>query len=146
MDLTALLRSVTEPFRTAYTSCEFHLELDRLPPVVMADGHLLGMLFSNLLNNAVKYADGDCRVTVRGETDGAVAVVEVADQGRGIPQNELPLLFERHYRGSGSAGVPGTGIGLNTVRQIIQMHDGSITAESTVGKGSVFRVRIPVKG
>ncbi len=146
VDLRALLRSVTEPFRTAYTGCDFHLDLDGLPPVVMADGHLLGMLFSNLLNNAFKYSDGDCRITVRGRNDSGMAVVEVADQGRGIPQHELPLLFERHYRGTGSAGVPGTGIGLNTVRQIILLHGGSISAESTVGQGSLFRVRLPVKG
>ncbi|MGY0789748.1 ATP-binding response regulator [Azospirillum argentinense] len=145
VDLKTLLRSVTEPFRTAYTGCDFHLDLDRLPSVVMADGHLLGMLFSNLLNNAFKYSDGDCRITVRGETEGGLAVVEVADQGRGIPQHELPLLFERHYRGTGSAGVPGTGIGLHTVRQIILLHGGSISAESMVGQGSVFRVRLPVK-
>ena len=146
VDLTALLRSVTEPFRAAYNGCEINLDLDRLPPVVMADGHLLGMLFSNLLNNAFKYSDGDCRVTVRGWSEGGAAAVEVADRGRGIPQNELPLLFERHYRGSGSAGVPGTGIGLHTVRQIILLHGGSITAESTIGQGSVFCVRLPVKG
>ena len=151
VDPEELLRSVVEPFRSAYPGCEFRLDLHGLPPVLMADGHLLAMLFGNLLNNALKYSDGDCTVTLRGrlETDaaaGARLAVEVIDQGRGIPESELALLFDRHFRGAGSSGVPGTGIGLHTVRQVVRMHGGSIAVDSVVGKGSTFRVLLPMDG
>ncbi|WP_448203412.1 ATP-binding response regulator [Azospirillum sp. sgz302134] len=144
VDPGALLRSVVEPFRAAYPGCDLRLDLDGLPPVLMADGHLLAMLFGNLLNNALKYSDPDCVVSIQGRADGDMVELSVADQGRGIPENELSLLFDRHYRGSGSAGVPGTGIGLHTVQQIVLLHGGSIAVDSAVGRGSTFRVRLPI--
>ena len=149
VDPEELLRSVVEPFRSAYPGCDFRLDLAGLPPVLKADGHLLSMLFGNLVNNALKYSDGDCAVTLRarmerGRPAGDCLIVEVIDQGRGIPANELPLLFDRHFRGTGSSGVPGTGIGLHTVQQILRMHGGTITVDSVVGKGSAFRVTLPM--
>ncbi len=146
VDPRALLRSVVEPFRTAYPGCDFRIDLDALPPVLKADAHLLGMLFSNLLNNALKYSDSDCAVTVRGRSSGDKVVIEVADQGCGIPEEELSRVFDRHYRGAGSSGVPGTGIGLHTVRQIVLLHGGAIAVDSAVGRGSIFRVELPVNG
>ncbi|MBP2310813.1 ATP-binding response regulator [Azospirillum soli] len=144
VDLAGLLRVAVEPFRAAYPGSAFHLDLDGLPPIMAADGHLLGMLFGNLLSNAVKYADGDAAVTIRGGTDGAMAVVEVADRGRGIPESELPRLFDRFFRGAASTDVPGTGIGLQTVQQIVQLHDGAVTVNSVVGQGTTFRIALPI--
>ena len=144
VDLASLLRVAEEPFRAAYPGSAFHLDLDGLPPVVAADGHLLGMLFGNLLSNAVKYADGDAAVTIRGGTDGDMAVVVVADRGRGIPEHELPRLFDRFFRGAATTDVPGTGIGLQTVQQIVELHGGAVTVDSAVGQGTTFRIALPV--
>lgn len=148
VDLAALLRMVVEPFRTAYPSCRFELALDELPAIVVADPHLLGILFSNLVNNAIKYSDGDASVSVRGRTDAKpggrpVTVIEVADRGRGIPEEERAYLFDRFYRGTGSRGIPGTGIGLHTVQQIVLLHGGSISVDSAIGHGSIFRISLP---
>lgn len=151
VDPRALLASVVEPFRAAYPGSTFHLDLDGLPPVLAADGHLLGLVFTNLVNNAVKYSDGDAVVTIQGSTiqvgtgtaRGGSMVVTVSDRGRGIPANEIPHLFDRFFRGAGSSGVPGTGIGLHTVHQIVELHGGSVTVDSTVGAGTSFRVEVP---
>ncbi|PHC32342.1 histidine kinase, partial [Bacillus toyonensis] len=70
--------------------------------------------------------------------------IEVTDHGRGIPEPELPHLFDRFFRGSGASGVPGTGIGLHTVQQIVHLHGGAVAVDSTLGKGSTFRVVLPV--
>ncbi|HYD70363.1 DUF3369 domain-containing protein [Azospirillum sp.] len=144
VDLAALLETTLKSFRIAYPGHGFVVELGGLPPRIAADAHLLGLVFTNLIGNAVKYsADTTPHVTVRGGRDGSMVVVEVADRGRGIPEGEIPRLFERFFRGVGAAGVPGTGIGLHTVQQIVQLHQGAITVDSVVGEGSTFRVVLP---
>ena len=85
---------------------------------------------------------------VRGATEGrgsgAAAVLEVADQGCGIPPNEVGRVFDRFFRGSNTARTPGTGIGLHTVQQIVELHGGTVSVESAVGVGSTFRIALPV--
>jgi signal transduction histidine kinase len=69
----------------------------------------------------------------------------VADRGEGIPASDLPHIFERFHRGRNVTGrIPGTGIGLAGVRRIVELHDGSIAAESQLGEGSIFTVRLPL--
>lgn len=76
----------------------------------------------------------------------AWAVLAVQDQGLGIPAADLPQIFERFYRGKNAAGrTRGTGIGLASVRQIIEQHGGTITVVSEEGKGSIFTVRLPLR-
>ena len=75
--------------------------------------------------------------------EGALAAISVRDHGVGIPQEELPKLFERFFRASTSTGIPGTGIGLNLVRELVRMHGGSLAVESTESVGSTFTVHLP---
>jgi two-component system phosphate regulon sensor histidine kinase PhoR len=115
----------------------------------LCDGHKIGILLRNLIENAVKYNREGGKVFVRAkrEKDGTVTV-EVEDTGIGIPKKYLPLIFERFYRvdKSRSREIRGTGLGLSIVKHIALIHGGTVEVESEEGKGSLFRVKIPPKG
>jgi signal transduction histidine kinase len=104
---------------------------------------------ANLLSNAIKYSPngGDVRVRLRSEEDevGRFAVLEVQDRGLGIPEDDLPRIFERFQRGTNVTGrIAGTGIGLAGAKQIVEQHGGGISVWSREGEGSTFTVRLPV--
>ncbi len=117
-----------------------------LPPV-LADLDLLSRAVENLVSNAVKYSPNGTEVTVSARAEGEDLVIEVADQGYGIPEADLSRIFEKFYRVPRvqDAGVPGTGLGLSLVREIAELHLGSVSVRSEVGRGSTFILRIPRK-
>lgn len=144
VDPRTLVRSTLEPFLLAYPGHQFDTALDGLPAALYGDGHLLGLVLVNLINNAIKYSESPARITVSGGCDGVNLYLEVADRGCGIPENERTRVFDRFFRGTNAGGVPGTGIGLHTVQQIVQLHGGSIRVDSRVGQGTAFRVLLPL--
>jgi signal transduction histidine kinase len=100
-----------------------------------------------VVGNAVKYSREGGRVTVSAVCRDGKVVVSVADTGVGITEVEMPRLFGAFYRGrAGDSGVAGAGIGLALTRRIVEAHDGSITATSDPGKGSVFVITLPAHG
>jgi signal transduction histidine kinase len=102
-------------------------------------------VLSNLLGNAIKFSPRGGGIRVSVEVEGECAVLRVADQGEGIPESDLPHIFERFHRGQNVEGrIPGAGIGLAGVRRILELHGGSITAASRVGEGTTFTVRLPL--
>lgn len=109
----------------------------------------LERVLGNLIGNAVKYSPegGEVRVAVRREEDGgAWAVVDVSDQGIGIPSADLERVFERFQRASNVVGrIIGTGIGLVSARRIVEQHGGTIGVRSVEGEGSTFTVRLPIE-
>jgi signal transduction histidine kinase len=120
-------------------------DLDGLPATFVGDIKLLRQVISNLVSNAVKYSPDSPMVRVVGKDDGAGGVViSVEDEGIGIPSAELDKLSERFFRASTSTGIPGSGIGLHLVRHLVDLHHGDMVVESEIGKGSVFKVRLPV--
>lgn len=121
-------------------------DLKDLPDNIRGDSAALERVFVNLLSNAVKYSPDGPDITVRGWSDGNDALVSVQDQGLGIDEDELPQMFSRFFRATTSSGIPGTGIGLNLVKALVELHDGSIDLESRKGKGSTFTVRLPIDG
>jgi signal transduction histidine kinase len=108
----------------------------------------LGRVLDNLLGNAVKYSPrgGVIQVCVDfGEQPDRFAFVRVSDRGEGIPEADLPHIFEHFHRGTNVAGlIPGTGIGLSGARRILEQHGGSILVESAVGEGTTVTVRLPL--
>jgi two-component system sensor histidine kinase BaeS len=118
-----------------------HGDRDRL--VVHGDEIRLGQIMTNLLSNAVAATPPDGQVLVEvGRRQQEIQVV-VADSGPGIGQDDLPRIFDRFYRGSSSAGKPGTGIGLAVVSELVAAHGGTVRAESPPGRGAVFTVTLP---
>ncbi|WP_156612630.1 ATP-binding response regulator [Paramagnetospirillum marisnigri] len=109
---------------------------------VWGDPGLVALAINNLVGNAAKYSPSGSTVSVMARMDGGDVAIEVRDQGIGIPAEDLGEVFERFHRASNARGIPGSGIGLHMVRQIVEMHGGSITVESELHKGSCFTMRL----
>lgn len=145
-DIRALVEEVCNDQQEISQQHRIMVDVVSLPEAVQADGKLLRQVFANLLSNAVKYSPEGRHVWVEGTTEDGQAVIAVRDQGVGIPEMELPKLFERFFRASTSTGIPGTGIGLNFVKHLVEIHGGSIDVATKAGEGSVFTVRLPLDG
>jgi signal transduction histidine kinase len=128
------------------TSVEFKSDLEPRLPIVTGDRDRLIQVVSNIVNNAVKYSPEGGTVTLASRVEGRFALISVTDTGLGIPQEEIAHVFERFRRvRSGAAqSIPGTGLGLTIVKQIVEMHGGKIWVESAVGHGSSFHFTIPL--
>jgi two-component system phosphate regulon sensor histidine kinase PhoR len=147
LPLDAFLERVVAPLRPAVERAGVTLVLSGGPEPLRADLRKLSTALSNLVENAVKYGRPEGTVSLGGSIDGAEAVFEVADDGPGIAPEHLPRIFERFYRveKGRSRTLGGTGLGLSIVKHIVDSHGGSVSVDSTVGKGSRFTVRIPIK-
>jgi heavy metal sensor kinase len=115
------------------------------PVMISADTLRIKQLLLNLLDNAIKYTERRGRVALGLRTEDRVAVITVADTGRGIPPEDLPHIFERFFRRSAKTAdrtAAGFGLGLSIVKWIVDSHGGRIEAKSEVGKGTEFTVRL----
>ncbi len=123
---------------------EVRVELPEGLPTVLADAELAGLAIRQLVNNALKYSAPDSPIIVGARTEEGCVVISVKDSGPGIPEKELPHVFDRFYRVPDSSGrVPGTGMGLTIARAIVQAHGGRIWAQSQAGQGSEFSFTLP---
>ncbi len=114
-------------------------------PDVVGDPDLLLLAIHNLLDNAIKFTAPGDTIEVRASENGHEIVIEVADTGQGIPDEELGLVWEELYRSKQARGVPGSGLGLPLVRAIIEKHGGSVDLRSIQSQGTVFSVHLPVR-
>jgi two-component system OmpR family sensor kinase len=113
-------------------------------PEVEGDEDLLLLALLNLLTNAIKFSQPGATVEVRAFEDADMVTVEVADTGPGIPQEELPYVWQELYRGHGARGVQGSGLGLALVRAITDRHGGQVNIRSRVNQGTVVTMKLPV--
>ena len=121
------------------------LDLPAQPLLITADRDKIKQVILNLLSNAIKYnsPSGNINVTLK-ETPRAVSL-SIQDSGQGIPQENLPRLFERFYRvPSTERGVIGTGLGLTICKQIVEAHNGKVEVSSSTGQGTTFTVQLPM--
>jgi signal transduction histidine kinase len=120
-------------------------KLPTSPLRIRHDPPRVGQVVSNLVGNAVKFTEHGRIDVSASPLPGGGAQIEVVDTGVGIAESELPLIFDRFYRGSGANEARGTGsgLGLAIVKSIVDMHHGTIEVESRVGQGSRFVVRLP---
>lgn len=122
--------------------------LPRQPIKVAADTHYLSMALDNLLNNSIKYTPDKGKITLSVKQIADEAIIEVSDTGSGINSNEIGHIFDKFTRGTNplSTQVNGSGLGLYLTKQIIDRHGGSIDVNSEVDKGTLFEIRLPLKG
>ena len=144
IDLAGLLHEVCQLHREIAPGSQINERFASTPLLIRADPKLLFQMFSNLISNAMKYSPSGSLVEISAALEGEQAVVEVKDNGIGIPAKDIGALFERYYRGSNVSGIVGTGVGLYLVRMVVEVHGGEIAVESAEGKGSAFSVRLPV--
>jgi two-component system OmpR family sensor kinase len=148
VDLSAILEEavaiIQEEPEAAQRSISLSLPQAPWPlPVVQGDEDLLLLALLNLIGNAVKFSEPGATVEVRAFEDADMVTIEVADTGPGIPESEVPFVWQELYRGRGARGVPGSGLGLALVRAITERHGGQVTIRSRVRQGTVVTMKIP---
>ena len=146
IDLRSLLLRVITKLRSVWPAFNFEISASNEPLIVSGDGARLEQVFHNLISNAVKYSpDGDT-VKINITTSNRMACVAIHDQGIGIPDAAIPRLFKRFFRvrNEQTEDIPGSGLGLYVVKEIVAQHGGTIEVESVEGQGSTFSVELPL--
>jgi PAS domain S-box-containing protein len=147
VDLAVIARGYAEEYQRM--SDQHHVVIEAPETLVGEwDGSRVERVLRNLLDNALKYSPGGgaIRLEVSEETDASGqrwAAIAVEDEGVGIPEDELPELFQKYHRGSNTSELRGTGLGLAGSQAVIEQLGGSIEVSSRLGEGSVFTVRLP---
>lgn len=135
-DLGALVQELCEEQADLAQPGTVTWDISGLKGNVVLDRKMMTLILTNLLSNAIKFTPQNPRVHVSAaHTAGGIAIA-VTDNGVGIPSGEIERIFERYYRASTSTGIPGTGIGLNLVQNLLELQGGSIMVESRVGEGT----------
>jgi two-component system OmpR family sensor kinase len=148
VDIPALLREAFSMAQEQPGAAERHLNLSipQAPwplPNVRGDPDLLLLAVHNLLENALKFSRPGDTLELRAFESGAGIVIEVADTGPGIPEDERPHVWEELYRGEAGRGIPGSGLGLALVRAIAERHNGQVNLRSRIDQGTVFSLHLP---
>jgi signal transduction histidine kinase len=145
--LDALTREEVERFADRAREASISLSITAAEPAtVEGSARDLSLLVRNLIDNAVRYTPPNGTVVVHVSIEGPGVHLEVQDSGMGIPNRDLPRVFERFYRvdRARSRGTGGTGLGLAIVRHVAENHGGSVSVTSEIGSGSTFTVLLPV--
>jgi signal transduction histidine kinase len=149
VDLVGLVKEVADGYADLATERRVRLHTELQPLVSMrGDRAQLGLLLSNLLDNALRHTPARGSVCLRLDAAEGRARLQVADTGEGIPAGELPRVFERFYRvdKARTRQTGGTGLGLAIVRHVAEAHGGTVSVASELGRGSTFTVILPLAG
>lgn len=149
VNLTEVLEDAYEiaSERPQAASRQLNLSIPRAPwplPSISGDRDLLFLAIHNLVDNAIKFTLPGDTIEIRAFEDSTNIVIEVADTGPGIPEEEIAHVWEELYRGESARGIPGSGLGLALVRAIITRHGGVVDLRSRPGQGTLFSLRLPV--
>lgn len=148
VDLREVLEEAIELANDADHPRAVSLTVQQIPwslSPVSGDRDLLAVAFRNLIDNALKYTDMGRRIEVRASENGKLAAIEIADEGRGIPDADLPYIGEELYRAGNALNVQGSGLGLSLVQRIIELHKGKLDVRSRANVGTVFTVYLPLE-
>ncbi len=148
MDLFEIVHTVSDTMKGEITKKNLSLSIEGSPVFAEADKNRFSQVIANLLSNAVKYTPEGGAIGIEVYETDRLGIVKVTDTGIGIPETELPLIFERFYRTDKSRNRKsgGAGIGLAIVKSIVNAHGGTVTVESIREQGSCFTVSIPKEG
>ena len=143
-DLVKIIRDAVSDQQDVSPNHRIKMDLRSIPDNLVLDEKVMRQIMVNLLANAVKYSPNAQEVDVMGFCEGDRVIIEVADHGLGIPESEMPKMFTKYFRASTSGGIPGSGLGLNIVKQFVELHGGDIALRSRVGVGTVVTVSLPI--
>jgi two-component system NtrC family sensor kinase len=145
--LGAIINYAIEGLRSRVTEKDQSLATDIAPglPTVLGNPVRLRQLMGNLIGNAIKYTPAHGKIVVCGHAEAGQIIIQVTDNGPGIPATDQPYIFDKFYRASNvPMDTPGTGLGLAIVKSIVDNHQGRIWVDSSAGQGSTFTVVLPV--
>ena len=145
-DLANVINTVVLHQQEIARNHDIACDVSALPFSIQGDPEALTQVFTNLLSNAVKYAPDAPEICVTASVEGDDVLIAIKDSGIGIEADALSKVGERYFRANTSTGIAGTGIGLNLVKMLVEMHDGTMQVESTEGEGSTFTIRLPIDG
>ncbi|MEM7454786.1 MAG: ATP-binding protein [Planctomycetota bacterium] len=147
-ELGNVLENEIEKLEPVMAKAGLNFSSSLVSATVAGDMHQVGRVVSNLLTNAIHYSESGDNVSVSMSSSDDYVTIDVEDSGTGIPDEELARIFDRFYRvdKERSRETGGSGLGLSICKSIIERHNGSISVESVAGKGSTFRVRLPLAG
>ena len=139
------LMELFDAYQVKAKQAGIHLELENEAelPIIEADANRLRRVFTNLLDNALKFSKSERTVTIATDQTEKDIVVTVKDEGIGIDPEDLPFIFETFHRGNGAEKREGFGLGLATVKAIVEAHGGRVSVKSALSKGSVFKIILP---
>jgi two-component system sensor histidine kinase BaeS len=147
-DLNALVEHCLHGQRTAAECKQLRLEfaLDSALPQIEADEEKLSRAIEHLVDNAVQYTPPCGTIRVRTCRSAGEAIIQISDTGIGINADDLPHIFEQFYRADKARSMSsgGAGLGLFIAKRIVEAHAGRIEAESAIGQGTTFRIRLPL--
>ncbi|PFA67451.1 histidine kinase [Bacillus sp. AFS015802] len=145
-DVVPVIQQVIETQKVNAPHHSFNIARETDCTIVLGDRDKLSQAFTNLISNAIKYSPDGGTITVHFREGEESILIDIRDEGLGIPQEAIPNLFTKFYRvdNSDRRRIGGTGLGLTIVKEIIETHDGDITVSSEEGKGSVFTIRLPI--
>ncbi len=145
-DFVSLLNEIAEDHRShPKFNHSLQVDVEEKKLLCQFDKNLMQQILSNLLVNAMVYSDAGTEIKLSSHVLSGEIVVNITDQGIGIPKNDLDKLFEPFSRGSNVSGIPGTGLGMFIIKEGIELHGGTIRVQSTVGKGTNVCFKIPIK-
>jgi signal transduction histidine kinase len=145
INIVEVLTEVLEFFKIDKKNLQFNIDIPKNEIIIDADGQSLKQVFYNLIDNSYKYSGDNKIINISINIDKNIIKIIFKDNGYGINPKDLPYIFEKFYRGSETNLVPGTGLGLSLTKSIIEMHQGKITVNSTLGEGTTFTIILPIK-
>lgn len=148
LDLSVFIHQAIDEINPKFLQANIRLKID-VPDssgLIFASPIQMRQLLNNLLTNAIKYSNPDTHISIVLKEKEEQLIIQIADQGFGIPAVDLPYIFDKFYRSGNVIGteIPGSGLGLAIVKSIVESHHGRIWVESTVGQGSTFTIVFPI--
>jgi len=141
--INSLLDEITELYRYVAEEKNISLESHYSPACeAVVDPNRMRQVFANLLDNAIKYTPENGRITITAERHGPMLTIRFQDSGIGIPQEDLPKIWDRLFRGDRSRSQRGLGLGLSLVKAVVEAHQGEIIVESRPDEGSIFTLTL----
>ena len=145
-DLAGIAAAAADSMAAQFCAADLTLERALTPVTVLADPGRMHQIIINLLGNALKFTPSGGHVTLCAGPSGGRAVLSVSDTGYGIAGDELPLIFDRFWRGKAASVAAGSGIGLAVVAELVRGHQGQVTVTSTPAQGTQVHVSFPLAG
>ena len=146
VQMEGILRYTLDMLQGQIKSKRLKVQTDIAPsmPALRANPIRLRQVLDNVVGNAIKYSHANGNVNISIKSEGDQVILQVADEGPGIPAADVPHIFDKFYRGGNITSTEGSGLGLAIVKTIIENHQGRIWVESTVGRGSSFFIVLPI--